>query len=82
MNLALKTSLVSRGLGIAPHVMRVLCDARSTFANMQSGELMVKLGADVWLVMRKADDREFCVLFDHTKVRFSLFCCVKCDVEC
>jgi hypothetical protein len=67
MNLALKTSLRSRGRTISASLMRAICDMHADFAKQSNGELMVKTGDDVWLVGRKADHREFVVVFDRVK---------------
>jgi len=67
MNLALKTSLRTRGSTLSPAIMRAMCDMHADFAKQSNGELMVKTGDDVWLVGRKADHREFVVVFDRIK---------------
>jgi hypothetical protein len=67
MNLALKTSLRARGRTFTPQVMRAMCDMHADFAKQSNGELMVKTSDDIWLVGRKADHREFVVVFDRVK---------------
>jgi hypothetical protein len=63
MNLALKTSLPKRGLSIPRDVQRLLLELHSDFERSSdtSGEAMVKLSADGWVVARKSDRRELYV---------------------